>query len=497
MFDVLGIVPTSDTRAIRRAYAAALKQIDQQSQRDAFEQLRAAYEWALKWAERHSATPASPADGKDAGADTILPSPAANAPPAPVVPPETGDTRPFADDATGLPEHASGTRPPPIDFSLRSPMQSMALRQAAAEESRNALRRRAKAIDHWVAELMRAPARDIPEQWRRAMADPDLQHLEATGAFSDALLRALAANPEGKMSLYREAAERFDWAQIGPGDDNKPERQWLQQVIHEGGILRRQTPRVHKAHERAIAEMLRSPEPSRRKARKFGPHVQTMCVRMQSWLTLQVPRGVQRSWQRVIAETPRYGFWGSMRRRLAWAWMLLVACNLVYHLFTQEDTRGSSRPRGGPDPSHAVSSVLAPYKEQPNLAFSKKEPIAPDGRQPPEPSFDGSAAAVTGLAHYTIDIPGDHGKPPGRLSLTFPFPAYPPIARRLQEEGEVHVRVLINHEKKLIATLARSSGHADLDQAALQAARGIRVTGDAPPPTGISAVIPFAFNLRR
>jgi hypothetical protein len=47
MWDVLAIAPTDDPRAIRRAYAARLKRIDPDRDRDAFACLRQALEWAL------------------------------------------------------------------------------------------------------------------------------------------------------------------------------------------------------------------------------------------------------------------------------------------------------------------------------------------------------------------------------------------------------------------------------------------------------------------
>lgn len=52
MFSRLGIPATDDIRAIKRAYATALKSIDQQTQQAEFEALRRAYEAALERASR-------------------------------------------------------------------------------------------------------------------------------------------------------------------------------------------------------------------------------------------------------------------------------------------------------------------------------------------------------------------------------------------------------------------------------------------------------------
>ena len=74
MWDVLAIEPTDDPKAIRRAYAARLKQIDPDRDRETFARLREALEWALAGAsEPPRPAPPRPEAAPDSGLEPATP----------------------------------------------------------------------------------------------------------------------------------------------------------------------------------------------------------------------------------------------------------------------------------------------------------------------------------------------------------------------------------------------------------------------------------------
>lgn len=62
---VLGIAPTEDARAIKQAYARALKQTRPDSDPEGYQRLRECYEWALEWAQQYSNPPQHPIEPVD------------------------------------------------------------------------------------------------------------------------------------------------------------------------------------------------------------------------------------------------------------------------------------------------------------------------------------------------------------------------------------------------------------------------------------------------
>lgn len=83
--------------------------------------------------------------------------------------------------------------------------------------------------------------------------------------------------------------------------------------------------------------------------------------------------------------------------------------------------------------------------------------------------------------------------------LKNPAPPYPPLSRRLGEEGRVLVRVLVDQEgRPRTVALDASSGHSRLDNAALQAVRRWRFMPAKLDERPVSewVVVPVVFSLR-
>lgn len=87
----------------------------------------------------------------------------------------------------------------------------------------------------------------------------------------------------------------------------------------------------------------------------------------------------------------------------------------------------------------------------------------------------------------------------GAAYLNNPAPTYPPLSRRLGEQGRVLMRVFVNpNGAPTKVQLRESSGHRRLDAAAEAAVRRWRFVparrGEYP--VGAWVLVPIAFNLR-
>jgi len=198
----LDLDPAADARAIRRAYARELKQVDQEHDAPGFQYLRDCYEAALAWA-------ASKADGGQA------PMPQAAAVPVP-------DMDTAADVPAAVPTPAA--RPGPVPQDYGAAWRGFAAGAAAAPAPSPELA--PATLGRFVFDLFRIRFPSLGGQspgiaeaaWREAMraalADERLLNFDARLAFEQALAQLLAGGwQQGHEVLFPVAAELLGWDQ--------------------------------------------------------------------------------------------------------------------------------------------------------------------------------------------------------------------------------------------------------------------------------------------
>lgn len=125
-----------------------------------------------------------------------------------------------------------------------------------------------------------------------------------------------------------------------------------------------------------------------------------------------------------------------------------------------------------------VKPVVKPQPVRPKTTAERQ----PAARPAPEPSPAAPEATpgqltLASKGNLMQNNPGAQPKQVASVGCVVPQPDYPRRAKRLQQEGDVLVRLVINPEGRLIRhDIARSSGYDALDQAAVEAVAQARCT---------------------
>jgi protein TonB len=137
-----------------------------------------------------------------------------------------------------------------------------------------------------------------------------------------------------------------------------------------------------------------------------------------------------------------------------------------------------------PAPAPVTPAFVAPPPEPEPVVVEAPVPAAP--MAPPAPPASPPPPAPKTLSVTAVEY------------LAPPQLAYPPLSRRLGEQGTVHVRVLVDARgAPAQAVLLRSSGHARLDAAAMDTVQATRFKPHTENgiPLPFWVVMPFAFEL--
>ncbi len=161
------------------------------------------------------------------------------------------------------------------------------------------------------------------------------------------------------------------------------------------------------------------------------------------------------------------------------------------------------KPRVAPVKPIARAPVITTAPEAPSATLAP--PVQPAPLPPLESARESSA--VTPQAAALAAAPAPSVSPPPQLVppsfnadyLANPAPAYPPLSRRVGEEGKVILRVFVSEQGLPTQIEMRaSSGHPRLDEAALDTVKHWKFVparrGDMPLSAWV--LVPIAFSLR-
>ena len=159
-----------------------------------------------------------------------------------------------------------------------------------------------------------------------------------------------------------------------------------------------------------------------------------------------------------------------------------------------------------PKPVPAVKApqpVPTPVAETPSPVPAGAAPSAPVNEAPAVSGGAGAAASSTPGAAATGNAAPGGGESQARFDADYlrnPAPPYPPMSRKMREEGRVALRVLVTPEGTAGSLeIKTSSGSARLDEAALRTVRQWKFIparrGDAPVQSWV--LVPVIFKLEQ
>lgn len=168
----------------------------------------------------------------------------------------------------------------------------------------------------------------------------------------------------------------------------------------------------------------------------------------------------------------------------------------------QEKRVAAAPPKTPPRPTEKTQTRPKPQtqpktQEPPQTTTAQPQPARPSPQPQTQPAETvSSAGGETATAETkTNDVASGTVDVSSLLVTKKIVPNYPALSKKRREEGTVIVIAVIEGGRVAHAEIERSSGHAPLDEAALDAARGWRFDA-AGTSSSIRARIPFKFSLR-
>lgn len=417
----LGLRADADERAVRRAYAVQLKQIDQAAQPLQFQQLREAYEAALHWARQAR-------DSQEAEA--------VQATPPPPSPPEA------------VVEAAPDPAPPP----------------APAEPRADPVRDILVALD---TKLQQAPLRSVPEATallEHTLEDPRLLDMDARFLFEANIAHLLACGwRPGHEHLFEAALVFFDWR----ADSARLLRlgqagQVVDRAIVEQDAQGQQAPDDRDAQRHYLELLHRTADPGPQALALGLGRVMHAAATYPTWLRLTMDISNIEAWREREATLSRgtlqshpsaaSAHSGSISASRLTVWFAIFFVGVLVF---------------------ALLKAAFNWKEEPPADIARTQAPRTARASVPAPSI-GSGIGANAIPAPEL-ITATHEPQEARYTHP-PYPIYPATSKRLGEKGTVTLKIRTGPAGEVVEMIVlRGSGFQRLDNAALDAVRMARV----------------------
>lgn len=270
--EVLGLPPYAELSAVRKAYAQALRKIDQTSDPEAFARLREAYEAARAWCEQREDT-----------APPVEAAPRKNVEPSPPLPANRTEAPP-ARGTTEQVEAEDETDSPPAD------------------PRADARREAALLMDSFIASVQRSNASEAADMLDHTVAALRQRYIDAPGELEERLVDLLSSQQIPHRSLLFEAAlGLFHWEDIGQLTALGRRGQWIEKVLGQRGAWLELSASRRTQWLELIRRAKRPIDPS---LIRYWPEIARLCEQYPLWIGLHLDHGTGQAWKAAFDNLP-------------------------------------------------------------------------------------------------------------------------------------------------------------------------------------------------